>query len=94
MRTPLVGRRRELDSLLDAFERARGARSVQLVTLVGEPRIGKSRLVYELFEAVVPGTRRCLFVQRELHEWLDGATLEVVELPNDGRMVRIAEPQT
>ena len=51
-RTPLVGRRRELDSLLDAFERARGARSVQLVTLAGEPGIGKSRLVYELFEAV------------------------------------------
>jgi class 3 adenylate cyclase len=52
VRTPLVGRRRELDSLLDAFERALGARSVQLVTLVGEPGIGKSRLVYELFEAV------------------------------------------
>lgn len=46
------------------------------------------------FHRRVPGTRRCLFVQRELHEWLDGATLEVVELPNDGRMVRIAEPQT
>ena len=52
VRTPLVGRRRELDSLLDAFERTWGARSVQLVTLVGEPGIGKSRLVYELFEAV------------------------------------------
>ena len=52
VRTPLVGRRREVDSLLDAFERARDARSVQLVTLVGEPGIGKSRLVYELFEAV------------------------------------------
>jgi len=52
VRTPLVGRRRELDSLLDAFERARAARSAQLVTLVGEPGIGKSRLVYELFEAV------------------------------------------
>ncbi len=52
VRTPLVGRRRELDSLLDAFERALSARSVQLVTLVGEPGIGKSRLVYELFEAV------------------------------------------
>jgi class 3 adenylate cyclase/tetratricopeptide (TPR) repeat protein len=52
VRAPLVGRRRELDSLLDALERARGSRSVQLVTLVGEPGIGKSRLVYELFEAV------------------------------------------
>jgi class 3 adenylate cyclase len=52
VRTALVGRRRELDSLLDAFERARSARSVQLVTLVGEPGIGKSRLVFELFEAV------------------------------------------
>jgi hypothetical protein len=52
VRAPLVGRRRELDSLLDAFERARGARSVQLVTLVGEPGIGKSRLVYELFQTV------------------------------------------
>ncbi len=52
VRTPLVGRRRELDSLLDAFERALSARSVQLVTLVGEPGIGKSRLVYELFDAV------------------------------------------
>jgi class 3 adenylate cyclase/tetratricopeptide (TPR) repeat protein len=52
VRTPLVGRRRELDSLLGAFERALDASSIQLVTLVGEPGIGKSRLVYELFEAV------------------------------------------
>ena len=52
MRTPLVGRRRELDTLLDAFERVRSGRSAQLVTLVGEPGIGKSRLVYELFQAV------------------------------------------
>jgi class 3 adenylate cyclase len=52
VRTPLVGRRRELDSLLDAFERARGTGSVQLITLVGEPGIGKSRLVFELFQAI------------------------------------------
>ena len=59
VRTPLVGRRRELDSLLDAFERALSARSVQLVTLVGEPGIGKSRLVYELFRGgrARPGAR-------------------------------------
>jgi class 3 adenylate cyclase/tetratricopeptide (TPR) repeat protein len=52
VRTPLVGRRRELDTLLDTFERAKSTRQVQLVTLVGEPGIGKSRLVYELFQTV------------------------------------------
>jgi predicted ATPase/class 3 adenylate cyclase len=52
VRTPFVGRQRELDTLLGAFERARATRSSQLVTLVGEPGIGKSRLVYELFQTV------------------------------------------
>ena len=46
---PLVGRVRELESLVGAFERARGEREPQLVTLVGVPGIGKSRLVAELF---------------------------------------------
>jgi class 3 adenylate cyclase/tetratricopeptide (TPR) repeat protein len=48
----LVGRRRELDLLADALARARQERSPQLVTLVGVPGIGKSRLVYELFTQV------------------------------------------
>jgi class 3 adenylate cyclase/tetratricopeptide (TPR) repeat protein len=43
-----VGRRRELDFLADALARAREERAAQLVTLVGVPGIGKSRLVYEL----------------------------------------------
>jgi class 3 adenylate cyclase/tetratricopeptide (TPR) repeat protein len=47
-RTKLVGRERELAMLRDAFERARHERTPQLVTLVGVPGIGKSRLVYEL----------------------------------------------
>jgi class 3 adenylate cyclase/tetratricopeptide (TPR) repeat protein len=47
--TPLVGRDRELRLLTDAFERATWERSPQLVTLVGEPGVGKSRLVAELF---------------------------------------------
>jgi len=42
-----VGRLEELDSLKRALARATHERSVQLVTLVGEPGIGKSRLVYE-----------------------------------------------
>ena len=48
----LVGRSRELDVLVDALERARAERQPQLVTLVGVPGIGKSRLVYELAQAV------------------------------------------
>ena len=51
-RTALVGRSREVDLLTDALARVREERSPQLVTLVGEPGIGKSRLVSELFGAV------------------------------------------
>ncbi len=50
--TPLVGRARELDLLLDSLHRARAERQPQLVTVVGVPGIGKSRLVYELSQAV------------------------------------------
>ena len=50
--TPLVGRERELDLLVDALARARTEREPQLVTLVGVPGIGKSRLVYELSRVV------------------------------------------
>lgn len=55
---PLVGRRRELDLVHGAFERAMETSRAHLVTVVGEPGIGKSRLVQELLagtpeEAVV-----------------------------------------
>src|SRR2546429_360344 len=50
LRTPLVGRERERGLLADSFERARTEQSAQLVTLVGVPGIGKSRLVAELFQ--------------------------------------------
>jgi predicted ATPase/class 3 adenylate cyclase len=48
----LVGRGAELDSLRDALARAQRERSAQLVTLVGVPGIGKSRLVYELWAQI------------------------------------------
>ena len=51
-RVPIVGREREIDLLLDAFARVRAQTAPQLVTLVGVPGIGKSRLVWELFQAV------------------------------------------
>jgi class 3 adenylate cyclase len=51
-RAPLVGRERELRTLLDVLERAHDGREPQLVTVVGAPGIGKSRLTWELFLAV------------------------------------------
>ena len=51
-RTELVGRARELDVLQDALTRVRAERQPQLVSLVGVPGIGKSRLVYELLRVV------------------------------------------
>ena len=42
--TPLVGRELERPLLIGTFERAAQQRSCQLVTLVGEPGVGKSRL--------------------------------------------------
>jgi class 3 adenylate cyclase/tetratricopeptide (TPR) repeat protein len=49
---PLVGRKEELSLVLDTIARARRALTVQLVTLVGVPGIGKSRLVWELQRAL------------------------------------------
>jgi DNA-binding SARP family transcriptional activator/class 3 adenylate cyclase len=66
-RTPLVGRRRELDLLRAALSRARGDGLLQVVTLVGVPGIGKSRLVLELLQQVAAET--------ELTTWRQGRCL-------------------
>ena len=50
--TPFVGRAEELSLLVDAFERAVARRSPQLVTVAGEPGVGKSRLIREFRRAV------------------------------------------
>jgi predicted ATPase/class 3 adenylate cyclase len=49
--TPLVGRRTELDTLLAELERATADRACRVVTIVGEPGVGKSRLAAELVAA-------------------------------------------
>jgi class 3 adenylate cyclase/tetratricopeptide (TPR) repeat protein len=54
-RTPLVGREREVEQLVGALERARRKRSPELVTLIGVPGIGKSRLVGEVFQSIERG---------------------------------------
>ena len=63
----LVGRQREIELLTGALARARDERSPQLVTLVGVPGIGKSRLVYELSQVVE--------ADPELIHWRQGRSL-------------------
>jgi class 3 adenylate cyclase/tetratricopeptide (TPR) repeat protein len=66
-RTPLIGRRNELEQLRHALTRAREERVPQLVTLVGVPGIGKSRLVQELGALVD--------AEPELTAWRQGRSL-------------------
>jgi class 3 adenylate cyclase len=49
---PFVGRLGEVSLLLEVLSRVGRARVPELVTVVGEPGLGKSRLVFELFRRV------------------------------------------
>jgi tetratricopeptide (TPR) repeat protein len=66
-RTPLVGRDPELGLLRDALARVRRGPTAQLLTLVGVPGIGKSRLVAELLAMVE--------AEPELITWRQGRCL-------------------
>ena len=59
-KTPFVGRELEKPLLIGTFERAAQQRSVQLVTVVGEPGVGKTRLIAELsaYTDAKPGLTR------------------------------------
>jgi class 3 adenylate cyclase/tetratricopeptide (TPR) repeat protein len=70
-RAPLVGRVRELELLAHARERAHTEQQPQLVTLVGVPGIGKSRIVWELFQQIDVGS--------ELVAWRQGRSLPYSE---------------
>ena len=54
--TPFVGRERERHLLRELFDRSVRESSLQLVTIVGEPGIGKTRLVADLHEHLSTGT--------------------------------------
>ncbi|HEY6113122.1 MAG TPA: adenylate/guanylate cyclase domain-containing protein, partial [Gaiellaceae bacterium] len=74
-RSELVGRERELGVVRDAFERAHHARTPQLLTLVGVPGIGKSRLVYELNRIVEADPELITWRQGRCLAYGDGITL-------------------
>jgi class 3 adenylate cyclase/tetratricopeptide (TPR) repeat protein len=65
--TRFVGRELERPLLIGIFERAAQQRCVQLVTVVGEPGVGKSRLVAELFGYIE--------AKPELTRWRQGRCL-------------------
>jgi adenylate cyclase len=73
--TPLVGRDREMATLLDAWVRAQGGEGGQ-VTLIGDAGVGKSRLIAELIEKAAPAASvrvvraRCLSYGQNISLWL------------------------
>jgi class 3 adenylate cyclase len=74
-RTELVGRERELGIVRDVFERTRHDRTPQLLTLVGVPGIGKSRLVYELRRIAEDGAELITWRQGHCLAYGDGVTM-------------------
>ncbi len=69
--TPFVGREQELQALADAWDRALAGLRCELVTVVGDPGVGKSRLVAEglarIEARVVRG--RCLSYGEGITYW-------------------------
>ena len=73
--TVFVGRDRELRVLADALARMRAERSAQLVTVVGVPGIGKSRLLYELSQIVEADAELILWRQGRSLPYGEGVSL-------------------
>jgi class 3 adenylate cyclase/tetratricopeptide (TPR) repeat protein len=82
---PFVGRESELGLLRDAWDRARLERRCELVTIVGEAGVGKSRLAAELLgsidETVVRG--RCLPYGDGITYWAIVEVLKQLDLVPD-----------
>ena len=71
---PLVGRRRELDQLGGVLARAEKERVPELVTILGTPGIGKSRLVHELYALVEDRPHTVTWLEGRTPSYADGAT--------------------
>ena len=74
-RGQLVGRDHELGVVRDALRRVLQARTSQLITLVGVPGIGKSRLVFELSQIVEADPELITWRQGRCLAYGDGITL-------------------
>jgi class 3 adenylate cyclase/tetratricopeptide (TPR) repeat protein len=89
--TPFVGRHRELELLLDGYERSKEGRG-QAISIISEAGIGKSRLLYEFRKAVTNEDvtfleGRCLSYSRNIayHPIVDvlRANFEIEDMDTD-----------
>ena len=83
---PLVGRKEELSLILDTLARAKRDGTAHLVTIVGDPGIGKSRLVWEL--------ERALEQETGLLTWRRGRCLPYGDRVTFWALAEIAKAQT
>jgi class 3 adenylate cyclase/tetratricopeptide (TPR) repeat protein len=72
--TPFIGRDYELDLLKGTFKRTLRESAIQLVTLVGEPGVGKSRLLSEFFSFLDDQEEIVFFRQGRCLPYGDGIT--------------------
>jgi class 3 adenylate cyclase/tetratricopeptide (TPR) repeat protein len=70
--SPMVGRRKELELLLRAFERAIDERRSHLFTLLGPAGVGKSRLIQEFLDS--DGVRRSRVLRGRCLSYGEGVT--------------------
>ena len=91
---PFVGRERELALLREAWERVRAEQRCELVTVVGDAGVGKSRLAAELVASieatVVRG--RCLPYGEGITYWPVVEVLKQLDLLPAGRGRRGGDP--
>ncbi len=74
---PLVGRAHEMGLILDRWRLARGGEG-QVVTLIGEAGIGKSRSIEALQEAIAGEPHGCIYLQCSPHH-SDSALYPVIQ---------------
>jgi len=72
--TPFVGRGHELDVLRALFERVTEERRPHLVTIYGDPGVGKSRLVKEFLDRALEGTPTPVVLRGRCLPYGDGIT--------------------
>lgn len=95
--TPLVGRVQDLETILSAWQRANTGEG-QLLTLVGEPGVGKSRLVTEGIERITASHHplllraRCLSYGQSVSLWLIASLLRsLCSVPEDAGLANVRE---